>query len=84
MGHHLQAQTFPKGNEGRVLSIRELLGDGRYRHSGHTGPGPRKIPVAAVRQRDDNSMAGVSVPYDGLVDGADSTPNLGLRPGGQR
>ena len=84
MGDHLQAEAFPEGNEGRVVRIGELLGDGSYRHSGHAGPGTCQIPVAAVRQGDDSSGSCISVSHGGLVDGADSTLNLGFGPSGQR
>ena len=55
MRDHLQAETFPKGNEVCVFSIGELLGDSRHRHPGSTCPGARQVPVAAVRQGDDDA-----------------------------
>ena len=76
MGQHLQAEAFPEGNKGGVIGIRELLGDGCHRHSGHTPkppPGPSCRCAAGRRQL----RSCVGVPHCRLVDGADPTPNLG-------
>ena len=84
MRDHLQAEACPKREEVCVLSIRELLGDGRHRHSGRACPGSCQVPVAAVRQRDDNSGSCVGSSDHRLVDGGDAPLDLGLGPSGQR
>ena len=83
VGQHLHPEPLPEGDEVGVLGVGQLLGDGGHRHPGEAGPGSGQIPVAAVRQRDDRSGAGVRGPQHGLVDRRDPAADVIARPAGQ-